>query len=124
MLERVDAALFNNGLHLVENVLVPAGDGHVIGDVGANLIARLSVPIINRIEQTAVFAGQTKINQQKLLFLTKQNKPSKRQRLTLNIKPLKLTESILPIEKLVIQKIKRLYYYMVFLLLLINIEPF
>ena len=56
VLEGVDPSLHHVG-HLVEDLLGPAGDGHVVGNVDTNLVARFSVPVIERVEQGAVLAG-------------------------------------------------------------------
>ena len=62
VLEGVDPAL-DHLLHLVEDPLVPAGDRHVIRDVGADLRGRLAVPLVERADQRAVGARQHEINQ-------------------------------------------------------------
>jgi hypothetical protein len=62
MLERVDAHV-DGILHLVEDGLVPAGDRHVIADIGADLRRGFAMPFVDRILDAAIGPGQAEIHQ-------------------------------------------------------------
>ena len=61
MLEGVDAHLHDLG-HLLPDRLVPAGDRDVPADVDADLAVRLAVPVLDRVHQRPVRAGQDEID--------------------------------------------------------------
>jgi len=61
VLERVHPAL-NDPLHLVEDAFVPAGNRHVIREIGAALRSRLRVPRVDGIEKRAVLPRQHEID--------------------------------------------------------------
>ena len=62
MLEGIDAHI-DGILHLLKDVLIPAGDGHVIADIAANLRGRFAVPFIDGIPDRSVGARQAEIHQ-------------------------------------------------------------
>ena len=61
MLEGIDPAILDHGLHLVKDLLAPPCDRHVIGIIAIGP-ARLVVPHLERIKQTLTGAGQGEIN--------------------------------------------------------------
>ncbi len=60
--ERVHAH-FDGIFHLVKDVLVPAGNRHVIADIRTNLRGRFAVPLVDSVLDRAIFTGQTEIDQ-------------------------------------------------------------
>mmetsp|Transcript_29336 Transcript_29336/g.57071 ORF Transcript_29336/g.57071 Transcript_29336/m.57071 type:complete len:420 (-) Transcript_29336:2548-3807(-) len=61
MLEGIDAHI-DGVFHLVKDIFVPAGDRHVIADVGANLRRGFAVPFIDRVLDRTILAGQAEIH--------------------------------------------------------------
>lgn len=61
MLEGVDAHV-DGILHLVEDGLVPAGDRHVVADIGTDLRGGFAVPFLDGVLDGAVRAGQAEIH--------------------------------------------------------------
>ena len=62
MFERGHATL-DHLFHLVEDLLIPAGNGHVVRYVDGDLVARLCVPAIHRAQQRTVGARKAEIDQ-------------------------------------------------------------
>ena len=61
MLEGVDPAILNHGLHLVEDLLTPPCHGHVVGIIAIGT-TRFVVPHLESIEQTLTGAGQGEVD--------------------------------------------------------------
>jgi hypothetical protein len=61
MLEGVDALLLHHLLHLVEDLLAPPGDGHVVGVIATGT-AGLVVPHPQRIDQALIGCGQREVD--------------------------------------------------------------